>query len=336
MASTPANESGGTTPDGHPPDGPALTPRQQATLDALGATADRPTFPAGLGAELADALNAGITAAFPGGPPNRADDPMFVSKRDLHHVHTCEGLAVAERAAPFAWAVPVAVGTVAHRAIELGIHWDGDPPPRVLVDAAITSAAESAGSLGDWLYGLDDGERAALCSAAVERVTAFTEVFPALKPAWRPVCEARHRLEVTGGAVVLSGKTDLSLGQGRGTEAGKVIIDFKTGAQRVHHTDDLRFYALLETITRGVPPRLVATAYLDSGVVRTEQVTTDVLAAALARTVGGVTALVELATRAPALRASGACRWCPALDACPVGSAHLAGDDGRDYDPDGD
>jgi hypothetical protein len=261
---------------------------------------------------------------------------MFVSKRDLHHVHTCEGLAVAEREAPFSWAVPVAVGTIAHRAIELGIHWDGTPPPRVLVDAALTGAAESTGSLGDWLYGLDDGERAALCSAAVERVTAFTEVFPALKPAWRPVCEARHRLEVAGGAVVLSGKTDLSLGQGRGNEAGKVIIDFKTGAQRVHHTDDLRFYALLETITRGVPPRLVATAYLDSGVVRTEQVTTNVLDAALARTVGGVTALVELAQRPAVLRASGACRWCPALDSCPVGLTHLAGDDERDYDPDGD
>ena len=41
--------------------------------------------------------------------------------------------------------------------------------------------------------------------------------------------EAPIRAEFAEGAIILSGKVDLSLGRPLGTTAGKVIVDFKTG-----------------------------------------------------------------------------------------------------------
>ena len=79
--------------------------------------------------------------------------------------------------------------------------------------------------------------------------------------------------------IVLSGKPDLTLGQPDGTVAGKVIIDFKTGGFSPSHREDLRFYALLEAL-RILPPRLLATYYLDQGRVHSEEVTHDLLLSA--------------------------------------------------------
>ena len=65
--------------------------------------------------------------------------------------------------------------------------------------------------------------------------------------------------------------------------AGKVLIDLKTGGFSPSHLDDLRFYALVETIKLGVPPRRVATHYLDTGKLVPEDVTEATLAAAARR-----------------------------------------------------
>jgi hypothetical protein len=79
------------------------------------------------------------------------------------------------------------------------------------------------------------------------------------------VLEGKVRAELFDARVVLSGKTDLALGQADGTTAGKVLIDFKTGGFSPAHIDDLRFYALLETLKIGTPPRLLASYYLEAG-----------------------------------------------------------------------
>ena len=46
------------------------------------------------------------------------------------------------------------------------------------------------------------------------------------------------------------------LGRPTGDESSKVIIDLKTGRSSPRHRDDLRFYALVETLARELPPRL--------------------------------------------------------------------------------
>ena len=72
------------------------------------------------------------------------------------------------------------------------------------------------------------------------------------------------RVDLCDERIVLRGKYDLALGRAQGTEARVLIVDFKTGDRHGSHLDDLRYYALLETIRNGVPPFRVATYYLDA------------------------------------------------------------------------
>lgn len=143
----------------------------------------------------------------------------------------------------------------------------------------------------------------------------------------RPATEVRMRADLCGGRIVLNGRIDLSLGQaiGSGTQARKVVVDFKTGNAAPTHREDLRFYALVETLRIGVPPRLLVSAYLDSGHNDVEAVTVDLLHSAAARTADGIKRYAELRTghREPQYRASFACRWCPLLDGCETGRAFL-------------
>ena len=85
------------------------------------------------------------------------------------------------------------------------------------------------------------------------------------------------------------------------------------------HAEDLRFYALLETLRVGVPPFRVASWYLDSGHWHAEDVDEDLLAAAARRTADGVRTLVDLrlGRRPPAVSPGPVCTWCPARETCP-------------------
>jgi hypothetical protein len=133
------------------------------------------------------------------------------------------------------------------------------------------------------------------------------------------------RLELLDHRIVISGRSDLTLGRADGLTAGKVIIDFKTGSMSPSHLDDLRLYSLLETIRIGTPPRLAASYYLDAGVAQAEAITEGVLHSAVARTADGIRKLHELSvgTRAPVVRPSWGCRWCPIRTTCAQGKAHL-------------
>lgn len=306
---------------------PELNPAQQEVLDLLGAAPDeRPSFSPTLRSVLLAELEDSIADLAPEMSP---DDPLFVSKHALSTVHGCEGRHMAERAKEFAWTAPMARGSVAHKAIELSVHWRGPVDPLRLVDEAIARLEQGTDGLADWLATCSETDRAELRALANERVATFLECFPPLKPAWMPVTEARLRTTLLGGRVVLSGRTDLSLGRPEGTTARKVIIDLKTGGQSTSHLDDLRFYALMETLRLGTPPRLMASYYLDAGRAQPEAVTEGVLRAAVARTADGIRKLHELAvgTRAPVFRPGWNCRWCPTLETCEIGRAHLAGDD---------
>jgi hypothetical protein len=305
---------------------PELTPVQQRTIDALGATgAERPTFPPDLGPRLRAELAAGLADVLHHLGP---DEDLTVSKHLLSRVHGCEVRLLAEDAAdePFLVTVPIARGTIAHKAVELGIHWKGEPLPLELVDEAMALLATTDHWLTDFLQTCGETERAELRSQAGDRVAKFFECFPRLQPKWRPVTESSLIVDLHEGRVRLRGKVDLTLGTAQGHQAGKVVIDLKTGAPNPLHRDDLRFYALLDAIRQGVPPRLVASFYLDMGEARTEEVTEGVLDATVARTVDGIARLVQLrsGTVEPVHRPSLGCRWCVHLGDCAVGREWLS------------
>ena len=297
------------------------TPVQQRIIDLLGrGSGEAERWPEGFAeavrAQLEERL-APIAAELPEG------ETLWVGKSPLATFTQCEQRWRTERDLPFRWTVPAARGTVAHKAIELQVNWRGESEPARLVDEAIARLTDDEHSrIGAFLRTLSTVELAELRGEAAVFVTAFEECFPPIKARWRPVLDGSLRLSLCDGRIVLSGKPDLTLGT---PSAGKVIIDFKTGSPAIHHHDDLRFYALLDTLRLGVAPRRVATLYLDSGHPAAETVTTGVIEAAAERVARSIERMHRVGTgeEAPAMRTSGMCRYCPALATCPAGQSWL-------------
>jgi hypothetical protein len=298
-------------------------PAQAEVLAALGARPhERPEFDPRLRAELREGIQRSLAPVAERVPDGQT---LWVSKHLLSSVHGCEGLFLAQDEEEFAWTPQTARGTVAHKAIELSVSWRGDPSAGELVDEALARLIASNDRIGDYLGALGEGERAELHGEASERVNMFLECFPRLEARWRPVAESRLRADLNDDKIVLSGKVDLTVGRAEGVRAGKVLIDLKTGGFAPSHRDDLRFYALIETLRLGVPPRLLASYYLDGGRLQEEVVSEDTLAVAFERTVAGADAAVALRHegREPVLRPGAPCRWCPKRSECDVGQRYL-------------
>lgn len=302
---------------------PGLRPAQQRVIALLGKQADDA---ADIGPDLAEMLRTeleerlGPVAAF-----IPADDPLWVGKTPLAAFNSCPGHWRAQVDAPFSWTVASVRGTVSHKAIELSLNWRGEVEPGRVVDAAICRMLDDDTSAGRFLRTLSTVDLAELRGAAVELVTAFEECFPPLKPRWRPVVDGRSRVELCDGRIVLAGRPDLTLGQA--LRSGKVIIDLKTGNRQRHHVEDLRFYALVDTLRVGLPPRRLATVYLDAGQPVVEAVTTGVLEAATERVIRSVTSMIETrwGTLPTRLQTGRHCSWCPARQQCAAGTEWLEG-----------
>jgi CRISPR/Cas system-associated exonuclease Cas4 (RecB family) len=225
----------------------------------------------------------------------------------------------------FEWRPAIAKGQVAHRAIQLTLSWRGEPSPTDLVDEAMARLADEERGIGAWIANLSPADEADLRGQSVERVTKFMESFPPLDTRWNPMTESTARWP-NDGPIVLQGKVDLMIGRPAGAESRKVIIDLKTGRPSVRHRQDLHFYALVETLVRSVPPRKVATFYLDAAEIQAEDVSERLLRTAVRRTLDGINAMIELQAegRTPVRRPGITCRWCSLADTCPEGQAHLA------------
>ena len=194
--------------------------------------------------------------------------------------------------------------------------------------AALESTA-ARGSIGTAALTIES-EQAELRAAVVDLVTKYEDSFPPLKASWRPVVESSAKVNLFSGAIVLSTRSDLTIGQ----PGGKVIIDLKTGRITAGHREDLRFYSLVETVKSRQTPRLTATFSLDSQRIDTEDVNVGTLRAAVRRLVEGAQLIDELdrQKRTPTRTPGAPCRWCPIAATCDVGTAYL---NGESDDPDG-
>ena len=162
-------------------------------------------------------------------------------------------------------------------------------------------------------------------------------------PTARQARRAHHRVDACAGRVdgpiVLSGKVDLTIGRPAGAESRKVIIDLKTGWAAPKHREDLRFYALVETLRTQVPPRKLASFYLDAG----QPVVEDVTEATLLTRVTPDARRRQRRDRAPRRRPPPGQATRHQLQVVPArrriapeGTAHLAGrvDPDAELDPD--
>ncbi|MEO1058920.1 MAG: PD-(D/E)XK nuclease family protein [Actinomycetota bacterium] len=299
--------------------GEALTPSQQRTLESLRRSDEPLVFDPDLVAEIREEMTDAL-ASFAARMPEGAE--LWVSKHRIATVLDCEEHHLVPD--DFAWTPATARGQVAHRAIQLQLSWRGEPSPTELVDEAIARLADEERGIGSWIAGLSDADTADLRGGSVERVTKFVEAFPPLDRRWNPVTEAGARWPLDG-PIVLQARVDLMLGRPSGSESRKVIIDLKTGGPSPRHRQDLGFYALIETLAREVPPRKLATYYLDASQAQVEEVSEGLLRTAMRRTLDGIHALVELEheARTPTRTPGVTCRWCPLSTECPEGHAHL-------------
>lgn len=298
-----------------------LTPLQQRTFDLL-----KRTEPLVFDPEFVDSVRTDVTEAFAGFADRLGTERVFMSK---HRVASALGCEVKHLLPDdFSWSSAVAGGQVAHRAVQLLLNWRGEPVPAVLVDEAFERVVDDDPSLGPWLAGLSEADRADLRSVAVDQVVKFQESFPPLDQRSAPTVESRMRWPLDG-PVILSGRADLVIGRvvaaAGPVESRKVVIDLKTGWVNQQHREDLRFYALIETLRVGVPPRKLASFYLDAGEAVVEDVTEGVMRSAVRRTLDAVDAEIALRFegREPVKRPGRPCRWCPLADECAEGRAFL-------------
>ena len=294
----------------------ALTPAQRrVTDDLLALGRARPRFEPALAEELRDGLESAL------GPLVESLDgeTLWISKRALADVHACEAHYLAQSGPWDGWNVATATGEVTHRAVQLSVALAADPTPLELVDHALSQlAADEASSLGCFLAALPAPAVAELRGYAANGVATFLECWPPLPGSWWPRTEYPVRAELCGGRVVLQGKIDLALGRAVGNEARCLFVDLKTGARYPAHLDDLRFYALIQSLRIGVPPFRVASYYLDSASFHAEDVSADTLEIALRRTLDGARKIVEVTSgrRAAALTPCPRCRYCRVRATC--------------------
>jgi CRISPR/Cas system-associated exonuclease Cas4 (RecB family) len=305
-------------------DSEALTPVQLKTLEALRRSGDPLVFDQDLIADIRTEMRVALDEFAERLQPNQE---VFVSKHKIATVLDCEEQHMAPD--EFEWTPATAKGQVAHRAIQLMLSWRGEPSPTDLVDEAMARLVDEERGIGAWMAGLGPGDEADLRGQSVERVTKFTESFPPLDRRSNPVTEAAARWPLDG-PILLQARVDLMMGRPSGDESRKVIIDLKTGRPSPRHRQDLGFYALLETLARSVPPRKVATFYLDSSEAQVEDVSERLLRTSVRRTLDGINAIIELESegRKPVKRPGTSCRWCPLADDCEEGQAYLSGRQG--------
>lgn len=298
-----------------------LTPAQQATLDLIRLPAsERITHHSTLRAQIQLELEKETVNLV-----DQIDQPLWVSKRQLQAVTSCEVLYEAQQEESFEWKIPMTRGQIFHKCVELSVHISPARSALELVDEAMTSIMNRGDGLASFLMQLTDIERAEIRSEVTALLQTFFDTFPPLQNSWNPATELPRKAILHRGKIVLQGRFDLTVGRPDELTAGRVLIELKTGRAVPHHLDDLRFYALLETLVVGVPPALLASFYVDAGTVQVEAVDEDLLRSAIQRTSNAVKRLLQLRLKEsqPERRASGSCRWCPVVDDCPTGQSWL-------------
>jgi len=300
-------------------DAPNLTPVQIRTLDALRRSGDPLVFDPDLVADIRTEMRVALDHFAERLQPKQE---VFISKHKIATALDCEEFHLIPD--DFEWKPATAKGQVAHRAIQLLLSWRGEANPSDLVDEAMARLAGEERGIGMWIAALSPADEADLRGQSVERLTKFMESFPPLDRRSNPVTEAAARWP-NEGPILLQARVDLMIGRPVGNESRKVIIDLKTGRPNVRHRQDLGFYALLETLARSVPPRKLATFYLDAAEAQVEDVSERLLRSAVRRTLDGINAIVELESegRPPVRRAGVTCRWCPIAATCTEGQAFL-------------
>ena len=221
------------------------------------------------------------------------------------------------------WDLRGVQSSVTHNALRLATIMEDEQDPMQLVNNAVRSILDSGGGAAEYLASATSSELMTLQLEATQAVTAYLETFPKFTSADWPVTHKTVQADFGGGAIKVTARIDLMVGNS--LEDRKVIINLKTGGPAPLHAEDLRFYALLETLRRTGAPRRVFTYYLSNGSASSEDISCDVLQAAAERVVAAVKRTLELnaGTATPETMPDDPCKWCRVQKDCGPGTLYL-------------
>jgi hypothetical protein len=303
----------------------------------IGAGQPRPTFPSDLADRLRERLEEGLAPIVARLAP---EDTLQINKHDLTTIFGCERRFVDDRA--FVPSLATVRGTVTHRAFARLVVSGQSATPLDAAEDAVAALSEHDRWYGEFLRGLPVDDRAQLVGEVNNLLSAFLADWPPITRSWLPMVEFTLRADLCHRRVTLHGRPDLALGRAEGTTARVLMVDFKTGWVRPEHREDLRFYAVLQTLARGVPPFRATTYYPESGEHLSEDVTEAMLWSAVRRIVDGADRIeaVRARRRPPTETAGSACTFCGQRARCATGAAYLAArreewDEPGEPDPEG-
>jgi len=250
-----------------------------------------------------------------------------VTKDAVASVRRCEARHVAELAGRQDGNGQVVPAMVRGRLVDAlfrqvaTIGWVSDDP---VADALAGCAAEGEP---------EDGSLGALAELEQLQVRAeVTAASGALVAAWPPLpagaglrTQERVLVPLAGGRVVLSGRPDLTIGRPTRRRAGVLVVEAKSGRFRPAHLEELRFYALLETLRWGVAPFRAVVWSLGDGRLEAIDVDANLVWSETLRVADAITRLTRLAAEeAPRPSANPLCPSCPLLAGCPDGTRQVA------------
>ena len=303
-----------------------LTALQRRTLDVLIGGGERPIFASGVAVRLRDRIEGAVRGLEP-------PEPLYLTKARLTDAGRCLGrlqAALLREGPSFTHSDRTAGGLLMHKAIELEVGGREERDPYALVELAARRLEEADRGFAAFWRSLDPVGRDELVMRAMSALVLFRETFPPLRPRRAelvPMVEWRFRAELAGGALILDGRVDLSLGLQAAPASGRLLIDLKGEGAWPEHAEDMRFYALVHALRFGVPPYRVATVFLASGEWQLEDVTAETLEHAADRVVAAVRGAASVARGAmPTLTPGRHCDWCPRSRTCPASASAPAAD----------
>lgn len=308
----------GAAATGSPVPGSLSAIQRRTARDLIEPPARVPFRPA-LAGELRTSLEDGLAPFLPWRGP-----PLSLTKERLNLLARCEGLFEADlrgERPPFVHTRASAVGTLAHKSVEIDVRSSEEASPEEVATVAVERLRRDR-RFGPYWDALEDAARSDLLGRAADTVERFRASFPPVRDYRRrlaPVSELWLETTLGHGAVVLRGKADLLVGFPRAGRATRVVIDLKTGRPSPDHAEDMRLYALLFTLRAGAPPARVATFFLSSGQWQPEEVDEAVLSRAVDRTLDAIEVAARLgAGSSPDLRPGRHCVRCPRIERCPA------------------
>jgi hypothetical protein len=201
-------------------------------------------------------------------------EPLVVTKQTIRSA----GRGLDHQSVTFAIALGALVDALFRQLVTLGRI---DDPMRDGLSALEVDSRRS--EVVGFVATLAEPDRLRLQDELETQAAIMVSRWPRLSPAWMPRTQDRVAIPLAGGRVVLVGVIDLVIGSPSSGRASVGLVEVKSGRQRVEDRDDLRFYALLETLRSGAPPFRIATFYTRTGQAVAEDVSDEILASAVER-----------------------------------------------------